>query len=312
MKLRFQARRLQVGAPQHHGAGVILDHIGDGHAQGGQNARMTRHQHAGDAQLGGQFAGVHRAGAAKGNQGEFPRVIAPFQGNGADGPFHIGVHHADDAQRGVAGGGANAGGDVRQQAVGAFLVQRHPAAQETVGAQTAQGQVGVGHGELPAASVAGRAGVGAGRLGAYHQRPAGVNAGDGTPAGADRMDFNHRHADRIAPQVGGGGFLNPTGAEGHIGGSAAHIQGNDVGVTGLRSGVEGAHHAAGGAAQYGAHRLFRRQAGGNAAAGGLHNPQPPAQRGLQLRQVTRHHRPHIGIDHYRAGAFILPELRQDF
>ena len=311
MKLRFQPRRLQVCAAQHYGAGVVFDHIGDGDAQGGQDAGAPWHQHAGDAELGGQFAGVHRAGAAKRHEGEVAGVVAAFQRDGADGALHIGIDDADDAQGGVGGRGANAGGKVAEQVVRPFPVQRHSPAEEAVGAQAAQRQVGVGYGNLRALAVAGGAGVGAGGLRADRQGAAGVDAGDGTAAGAHGVNFNHRDADRVAAQAGGGGFLDAAGAEGYVGGGAAHIQCDDVGIAGLDAGVEGAHHAAGRAAEDSAHRLFGGQAGGDAAAGGLHNTQAAAQHGFQPGQVAGHHGAYVGVDYYRAGALVFAELRED-
>ena len=164
-------------------------------------------------------------------------------------------------------------------------------------------------GDLVALAVAGRPGVGPGRLGTHYQRATPVNPGNGAAPGANRVDVDHGHTDGVASQNRRGGLLDAARAQGHIGGGAAHVQRDDVRVAGLNAGMEGPHYAAGRAAQDGAYRLLRRQSCGDASAGRLHNPQPLAQRLLQFPQVSGHHRPDVGVDHNRAGALVLPELR---
>jgi hypothetical protein len=79
-------------------------------------------------------------------------------------------------------------------------VELHPAAEEEVGVDAAEHDVGVGGGGLAAAAaVAGRAGHGAGALRPDAQQPALVDPGDRAAAGADGADVDHRHLDRQAP-----------------------------------------------------------------------------------------------------------------
>src|SRR5918999_3306980 len=106
-------------------------------------------------------------------------------------------------------------------------------------------------------SIAGRAGVGPGRLWPHHQSAAGVYPGDGAAARAYGVDFNHGHADGVAAQGGSNGLFDAPGAERDIGGSAAHIQGNDVRVSGLNASIKSPNHAARRAAENSTHRLLR-------------------------------------------------------
>ena len=237
---------------------------------------MGRQQHPGNAQFLSEFAAVHWAGAAEGRQSKAAGVIAAFQGYGADGPLHIGVDHPDNAQGGIPSRSSDLFRQPGQQPRGPFLVQGQAAAEELGRAQAAQQQVGVGDRYAVALAVASGARVGAGRFRANDQRAAGVHPRNGAAASPDGVYFNHRDADGVAAEGGGGSFLDAAGAEGNIGRSAAHIQGDQVRVAGLHPGVKRADHAAGRAAEDSSHRLGSRQMRRNTASGGLHNPQAAA------------------------------------
>ena len=72
------------------------------------------------------------------------------------------------------------------------------AAKEEVGREIAQQQIGIGDGGLgAAATVAGRAGIGAGASGPTCSRPT-VDRGNGTAAGTDLDHVDHRRFDRQA------------------------------------------------------------------------------------------------------------------
>ncbi len=73
------------------------------------------------------------------------------------------------------------------------------AAEEMLGIQPAEHDLGVRHRRLVAAlAVAGRAGLGAGRARADAEGAARIDIGDRAAAGADRVDVDHRHQHRQA------------------------------------------------------------------------------------------------------------------
>ena len=113
-------------------------------------------------------------------------------------------------------------------------IELHLAAEEAVGAEAAEHQVGVGDGRLGAAeAVADRARRGAGAFRADAQRVADLDAGDAAAAGADLLDVDHRHLHRQA-----GGIAADQRRAGHqhvalvdhagLGGGAAHVEGDGI------------------------------------------------------------------------------------
>ena len=112
-------------------------------------------------------------------------------------------------------------------------VERHLAAEEAVGAEPAEHQVGVGHGRLrAAAAVAGRAGHRAGALRADAQRAV-LDARDRAAAGADLENVHHGdlHRQRLvvaADQRLRGGQRLALVDDAGLGGGAAHVEGDGV------------------------------------------------------------------------------------
>ena len=79
-------------------------------------------------------------------------------------------------------------------------VEAHLAAEEVVGVETSEDEVGVGQRDLVAAgAVADRAGVGAGAARPDLEEAAGVDPGDRTASGADSVDVDERNRRRDAP-----------------------------------------------------------------------------------------------------------------
>jgi hypothetical protein len=87
--------------------------------------------------------------------------------------------------------------------------------------------VGVGHGQGPAAAVAGRAGHRAGAVRADAGAGA-VEVEDGTPAGGDRVDRHHRRAHPHAGHHRLEGALELAVVERDVGGGAAHVEADDL------------------------------------------------------------------------------------
>ena len=119
----------------------------------------------------------------------------------------------------------------------AAAVELHVAAEEIVGIEQPEHQVGVGDGRLvAAAAVAGRTGIGAGALRADLEQPERVDMGDAAAAGADLDHVDRRDGDR-QPAA----FLEAVAAvdleqpgdqrlavldQAGLGGGAAHVEGH--------------------------------------------------------------------------------------
>ena len=110
----------------------------------------------------------------------------------------------------------------------------HLAAEEAVGADAAEDDVGVGHSRLgAAAAVADRPGRGAGAVRTDLERADLVDPGDAAAAGADLDDVDHRHHGRMAVSVTADviAFGDRRLAAVHqagLGGGAAHVEGDRV------------------------------------------------------------------------------------
>ena len=214
--------------------------------------------------------GVQRPGAAVGDEREVGGVEAALGGHPAHHMRHLRRGDAQDAF----GGFDRIEAERRRDLLGQRLFRRgeielHLAAEEAVGAEAAEHQVGVGDGRLGAAeAVADRARRRAGRFRADAQRVADLDAGDAAAAGADLLDVDHRHLHRQA-----GGVAADQRRAGHqhvafvdhagLGRGAAHVEGYRIGnVDGIAQRL-GADHAGGGArlqhADAGLPRVARRR-----------------------------------------------------
>ena len=126
---------------------------------------------------------------------------------------HVVVGDGEAAMRQLLGGALDAGRLARPRApapanaaadhlgIQRLVAARAEQVREEVGQQLADHQVGVGHGERPAAAVAGGAGIGAGAFGADPEALA-VEADDRAAAGRHRVDLHHRRADPDARDLG--------------------------------------------------------------------------------------------------------------
>ncbi len=79
------------------GRAEVLDHVGEQHAEGGEDAGVLGDEDGGDVERVGEGAGVEAAGAAEGEQGEVAGIVAALNADDANGPLHVGVGDADDA-----------------------------------------------------------------------------------------------------------------------------------------------------------------------------------------------------------------------
>src|SRR5208282_307961 len=104
--------------------------------------------------------GMQTSGAAKGDQGEFARIVTPFDGNDAQSPLHVGVYDAHDAGGKLFEGQARVPmfEPFRCNAARALEVEPELAAQKTFGMKTPHQQIRVGDGGFVATAITDRAG----------------------------------------------------------------------------------------------------------------------------------------------------------
>jgi hypothetical protein len=81
-------------------------------------------------------------------------------------------------------------------------IQRQPPADQPLGIEIAEDEVGIGHGRFGTAlPVARRPRIGPGDLRADLQQAHLVDPADRAAAGAQRLDLDHRHADAVAQEI---------------------------------------------------------------------------------------------------------------
>src|SRR5689334_5360536 len=95
---------------------------------------------------------------------------------------------------------------------GCAFVQFHPAAQEPIGIQSSEQQVGIRDGRLNSATIADRAWICSRRLRAHFQRATAIEVRDRTSAGPNRVNVEHRNRDGHVhdPEIGAGAYSTVT------------------------------------------------------------------------------------------------------
>ena len=160
-------------------------------------------------------------------------------------------------------------------------------------------------------------GHGARTLRSDTQRAAFVDPRDRAPARSDGMHVHGRSANRDAADREIGALADLTAAEAHVGRCASHIECDHRWVSRRPADAKRPCDPACGTRQHSAHRLLRRLFRADAAAVGLHDPQPApaALRPQPLRQTTEvapHHGRDVRVGDGRAGPLVLTVLRQEF
>ena len=143
--------------------------------------------------------GVHRRGAAGGEQGIVARLLAVLGEVDAGRTGHVLVDDVVDAPGGALGVDTERIGEASHCRLGGREVDLHLATEEEVGIEISQQQVGVGDGGIgAAAAVAGGAGLRAGTLRADLHQAEFVAVGDRAAAGPDFDQLDGRDLDRQA------------------------------------------------------------------------------------------------------------------
>jgi hypothetical protein len=201
--------------------------------------------HRPGAESRGDACGVHRAGAAEGEQRETGRIMTALGSVDPGGAGHVLIDQAEDAPCGRGALEADGRADVfidRPRCSGG--VEPHLSAEEEPRIEVAQQQVCVGDGR-PVASepIARRAGIGTGRFRTDGEQAQGVDTRDGAAAHADLDHVDGRRLDRQPGPLDEA--LRPRDLElvGHerpavldqaeLGGRPAHVERHQVPMAGL-------------------------------------------------------------------------------
>ena len=161
---------------------------------------------------------MERSGTTKGNEREESRVVAAFDRNHANRRLHVGVGHADHAERGLFDRRLEPFGDLADRRQGRVPVEPHPSAKECIRNQSPQHDIRIGDSRFgPAASIGRRSGIGSGRLRSNPQRSAAVEPGDAPASSAHRVNVNHGEFARMPADTPIGRLRHTTVDQRHIG-----------------------------------------------------------------------------------------------
>ena len=316
LRLAPQIARIERRKPPAPDPDEVAPQIREKLSQRRQVTGKTRDQDPGDRQLLGDQEDMHRPRPAEAEQREVARVEAAMDRDLAHRAGHLGdrdperaVGEPDDVVR-VEGGCEPPERRFRQR-----LREPQIARQRAVGGQPAEDQVGVGNRRLRAAApVAGRAGNRAGALRADFERAVFPDPGDRPAAGADGVDVELRHLERIGVDLVG--VADPGGElvdQRHVRRGAAHVEGDAARNAGHLADPDRSARPADRAGEKGAGGEFRRLGERHRPAIGPHDADrrrdPPAfELGGEGFEIVADHRREIGVEHAGGEALELPLL----
>ncbi len=315
-----QARRQGLGERGLDGGLAHRDDVGEADAVGRERARERVNEHASHVERGGHRAGVLPARAAEGGQHVPGHVVAALHRDLLDRVRHV-LHRDLEEARGdlrraaaVSGHRGDLAGQLGELCPCRVRVERLVAGRaehlrEVRRLYPAEQDVGVGHGQRAAVTVAGGS----------RRRARGVRADlvtavvevqHRTAAGRDRVDGQHR---RAQPYPGHLGLVLPLELSREVrdvGGRAAHVE-SDHPVEARRA--RGAGHADDAAGRAGQDRVLAAERRGlGQPAVGLHEQHPDAgEFGGHLIHVAAQHRGQVGVDHGRVAPGDQPHQRAD-
>ena len=324
--------RTEIGGPAQYRTLLGVLDVGEQKSGGAEDTRHGRNQHPAHLQFARNRHRNHRAVAAKSDQAEVAWIATPVGGHGLDGARHGGHCNQVHAVRGLHQAQTQWLGNLVQDRVFRKLgVYAHLATHQVARVHVTQHDRRIGKSRLAATqSVTGRPRNRAGAARTDLDRLCGVDGDDAAAARADLGHIDKRKLDRVTPALdefgadvdtgsdlvfGGAGRLAVFYHRG-LGGGAAHVERDHITQAG-RAGDPGAGNDTGGRTgldQKG--RLFSRCRSRHGAAVGLHDVQWPIDsRSLELRgqgtDIVLHDGPDVGVDHRRAGTFVLANLGQD-
>lgn len=156
--------------------------------------------------------------------------MTAFDGDATKGRLHASVGYAENAFGEVFEGRERFGGNRRECAAGAGLIETHGVAQEVIGVKTAEDKVRIGDGGAIAAAIARGTGNGACGLRADLQCAGMVHPCKRAAACAGGMNVEHGHADGETGDLsfGAGGRFACGVEECDVGGRSAHVESEDA------------------------------------------------------------------------------------
>ena len=312
---RAEALRVEV---DEGGADEVVADVRDQPAVCGEHPRSGRDDGAPDAEVAGEQAAGHRAGAPEGEEGERARVGAVARQQLGDLQVHARDRDPDDALGRLREGEAEGLGEGRDGPLRGPAVEGDRAVAEVPGAEEVQDREGVGEGRaLPAASVAGGAGPRPGALRPDLEHPELVDPCDRPAPRADRGDGDGRDVDReladhLAHPEGGLAVLDHRDVRARAPDvEAQHLRGADPGRRVRRPddpgrGPREQHRDGVGLAELRGHDPAVRF--GDHGSGG--DPGVP-QGGLERADVRRDPALHVARDGRGHRALVLPDDRPD-
>ena len=265
-------------------------------------------------------SGVASRGPAPPNakQRELARVVALFDRNDSDCPYHGLIENGQDAFCGFFDRDAKRLGDLcLDRGARQIRADRHAPVEQSLGVETAKQHVCVGDSRLLAAAcIANRSWIGACATWSDLKEAAIVDPRDAAATGANRVHVDHRKADRIA------GNLPLARDQGHrlldqadIRRGAAHVEGDQVAVAGAAAEVDRANDARGRAGRQRADRAmagFARRCKATVRLLDIRfrTKAEGVDTCLELVEIAAHHRTERGIQHRRTGTFVLAKFGQ--
>ena len=285
--------------------------VGQTHAIGRKQAGHRMQENALHAERIGHQTGMLTTRAAETVQRIARHVIAALDRNLLDRLDHVGDSDADEAVGDVLGTAAIA--DLPRHFLEFFahyrdverLVLRGPEdRRKALRQEFAEHDVGIGDGQRPAIAIAGRAGIGAGRI-RPDAKPPRVIMQDRSAAGRDGVDEHHRRADANACDLGFEGAFELAVEMRDVGRRAAHVEADDLVETGGIAGAGKPDHAA---RRTGQDRILALEEIGSGQAARRHHEHHPrtGPRDVQfvgdLRDVAAKDGREIGVDDGRVAA----------
>ena len=214
--------------------------VGEPHAVGREQRRERMDQHLGHAERVGDEARMLSARAAEAVERIAGHVVAALHRDLLDRVRHVLDRDLDEAVGDLLGGLAAADLDrerreglVHRVGVERLVLLGPENLREEIRDQLADHHVGVGDGERPAAAIAFRSRIGAGRIRPDAEARA-VEMQDRAAAGRDSVDQHHRSAHPHARDLGLECALVFAVEMRHVGRGAAHVEADQAGRSRLR------------------------------------------------------------------------------
>ena len=275
-----------------------------------------RNDHLGDPELRREHPRVGRTRPAEREHHEVPGVEALLDRRLVDEVRHLEFDDLGDSRRAGVDVHAEPRRDRADRSPGGGEVEPHRAPREVVGVEASEHEVRVRHrGHVAAPAVADRAGLGPGALRADPEGARHLVDPDHAPAPApDRLDVHLRQVVlvlvHLAPErVGGLAAVDDPDVER----GAAHVGGDDVLVAHGPGRVPRTHHPRDRPRVEGEERRAPRDLDGDGAARGLGDLERGAvsrlfEPPLDVREVARGDRPHVGVEARGGRSFVLAPL----